>query len=101
MVNFTSTLNVSNVTGMVEFLQYINARSNSLFGYGLLGATFAIVFLSLKLYPTERAFVYASFLTVIMGIFESILGLINPIVVALPTISLLISVFALRKEEVF
>jgi len=69
--------NPSNITDMGRILPYVNEVMDSAFGILFLFAIFTVFFISLKEYPTPKAFAAAAFITVPFAVFFYIISIIN------------------------
>jgi len=88
-----------NMTGILGFLEYTNSLTNGFLGFGFLIIVFLVSFLSAKTYSYDRAFGFASFLTLISAILMRFLKLINDGILALSVILLVFSIILLSKER--
>lgn len=86
-----------NITGLVSYFKYINAISYGLFGYFILFASFLIMFIALKYFRTEEAFVSASFFTIVIAILLNIMGLVGFDAVLWPIVAIIVSIFVQKK----
>lgn len=93
--------NMTNLTvsNPVEFFQWINVLTGHLFGPGVAAAFFLIVFIAMKNYPTEKAFLSASFLTSVFSFFLLILDLVDVQVVMIPTVAMVVGLFFLNRSQ--
>lgn len=64
--------NVTNYTGM---LNYANEVTGFMFGNFLVFAIFIVAFISLRNYPTGKAFAVSSYITFVLSMLLTILGL--------------------------
>lgn len=67
----------TNITTFVGFFEYSNTVTNGLTGIGILIAFFIVSVVSMKVFQTERAVLASLFLTTLVSIFFSILGLVG------------------------
>jgi len=88
-----------NMTGIMDFIDYTNSMTGGFLGAGFLIIIFFVSFLSTKSYSYERAFAFASFLSMISAILLRFLNLINDWILALSVISLVLSIIFLMKER--
>ena len=63
-------------TSFMDLFTFANAATGNLFGYGVILSVFAITFLSLKSYETEKAFTAAGTITATLAILMNIAGII-------------------------
>jgi len=91
----------NNMTSIVDLIDYVNNITGGigLFGIGMLIIIFFVSFLSTKAYTFSRAFGFASFLTMISGIFLRFLGLINDAVFFITVVLFVISLIFLIGED--
>ena len=87
-----------NPSSIIDLFIYANTVTSNAFGYLILIAVYIITFISLKNYPTERAFASASFITAITSVFMAVLGLVPTFVVLFPTILAIVSIFILARS---
>lgn len=93
----------NNITNIVELIDYVNEITNvggtGFFGVGILIIIFFVGFLSTKAYSFSRSFGFASFLTLITGLFLRFLDLINDAVFFLTIVIFVISLILLIAED--
>ncbi|MHA1225340.1 MAG: hypothetical protein ACTSPV_01190 [Candidatus Hodarchaeales archaeon] len=88
-----------NMTGIMSFIDYVNSFTDGFLGLGFLIIIFFVSFLSTKTYTYERAFAFASFLTMISALLLRFIGLINNTILSVAVIGLVISIIFLWKER--
>ena len=88
-----------NLTGMFSLFEYVQGVSDGTFFPMILFAIFIIVFVSLKMYSTPRAFAGAAFFNFVIGGILGILGLIAPWVAYLGVIIVGFAVVWLHIEN--
>ena len=76
------TLTAPNVTGMESLFVWMNNLTNGVFGPLILLSVFMISFLRLYYSSTENALLASLFITSVVGILLSIMGLVNTTLVA-------------------
>ncbi len=89
----------NNITGFMDFLNYTNNMTSGFLGIGILIIVFFVSFLSTKSYTYERAFAFASFLTMISALLLRFIGFIDNSVFSISVIILVIAIFFLWKER--
>jgi hypothetical protein len=65
-----------NLTGTTEFLQWLQVITDGRFGPALLIMFSITIFLTMKVYDTERAWAAAFFVSALLGLFLGALGLL-------------------------
>lgn len=86
-------------TDFLGLFKYANTVTGNIFGLWMVFAFYFIVFISLKNYPTEKAFASANFTTAVFSYFLSVVGLIPLYVVLIPTVLSVVSLFILWKGK--
>lgn len=84
---------------MSGLLSYTNQTTQGFWGMTILIVIFFVSFLSLKLYPTHKAFAAAGIITAIMSIFFRTLGLVNNLVLIVCILMAAVGVFWMWLEE--
>lgn len=87
------------ITSPIDLLTWANTVTNHYFGPCVCLALFAVIFLALKRYDTEKAFASASFITAIVCFLMYIINLTTIHQVVVAGIAVLVSVFALHYGE--
>lgn len=67
----------TNITSWYGIFDYANTITNEYLGLLILMAFFVVIFISLKIYTTERAFVTASFLTMLIAILFRVMNFVS------------------------
>ena len=88
-----------NSTGIIDILRYTNVVTDNHFGELLMLSIFVMTYITMVRFGVERALTVSAFLTAVISYFLSIFGLINPQLIAIPTILVIISVLFLNKER--
>jgi len=96
-INFTYPS--ENMSGFIDFINYTNSMTDGFLGAGFLLIIFFVSFLSTKVYTYERAFGFASFLTMIAAMLLRFIGLINNTILSLSVAVLVVAIIFLWKER--
>ena len=91
-----------NITGLPDLFLYISSGTNTFLadamGIGLSLVIFYILFMMLKSYSFDKAFVTSSFVTVILGLFLMKIGLLKPATWWIEIILLIVAYYFLHEE---
>ncbi len=88
-----------NMTGIVPFFTYVNTLVNGFLGVAILIMVGFIAFFSTKSYSTDRALGFATFLTMLVGLFLRFLSLINDAVLLIVIVLFIASLIFLIRER--
>lgn len=102
--------NFPNITQPVDLLTTVNSfvrvggnTGEPVFGFLIMIAAYVILFIGFKNYPTETAFAGASYITTVIALFLSVMGLLSPtfivIMVAVTAISTVFLMFRTDKSR--
>lgn len=89
----------SMANGFVSLLQWANTLTGNIFGPAVVGGFFFVMFISMKRFQTEKAFLASSFLTAMVAFFMFILQLVQIEIVMICTIGTLAALFMSSKGE--
>lgn len=67
----------TNITDFTGFFEYANTVTNNGACIGILIAFFIVSFIAMKVFQTERAVLASMFLTTLVSIFFTVLGLVS------------------------
>lgn len=87
------------IQGLIGFIQYTNGLVGGWLGPAMLIVIGFVAFITTKNYSTDRALGFASFLTLISGIFLRFLNLINDSVLFTVIVIFIISLIFLIRER--
>lgn len=88
-----------NFTSFLDIFTYMNTVTGNVFGYLLLGSFFLVAFLSLKGWPTERAFLASIVFTLIVGVMLAALSIVNPAVITVLVLLTGIAIIFSGRDE--
>jgi len=88
-----------NATGIQDLLSYANVVTDNMFGLLMLITIFAIAFISMKQYPTEKALTASSFMTMLTSYLFYVLGLIGSHIMLIFTVLTVVLGFLLFFKE--
>jgi len=89
----------NSIIGFVAFLQYVNLLCKGLLGAGMLIIIGFVAFFATKDYTTDRAFGFASFITLISAILLRFIDLINDGILLLVIVLFIGSLIYLIKQR--
>lgn len=85
------------INGLLDFLKYINVITDGYFGPSIVAGFFALMFLSMKNYESEKAFASSIFLATVLCFFLWLVGLTMIHHLMLTSIGTLVSIFGLKR----
>lgn len=88
-----------NITTLFDLVKYANNVTNNYLGIGIVILTFIISFISMKVWPTAKAFAASMFITAILTVFLRILGLVGDWIMIIVLLGLCGSIIALYLSE--
>ena len=94
-----STYPNESIQGMVGFMQYTNTLVNGWLGPGMLIMIGLVSFLATKNFTTDRAFGFASFITMIAALFLRFMDLINDGILYMVAVIFIASLIFLMRER--
>lgn len=86
-------------SGLVQLFQLVNDYTQGYLGVAIIIIVAFVSFLSTKDYSTDRAFGFASFLTLITSLFLRFLNLINDMVFFITILLFILSAIYLMRER--
>jgi len=87
---------IPNVTDPIGYLQYVNQITGYYFGPAVVAAFFVMMFISMKMFSTEKAFAAASFLSAVFCFLMYLIGLTTISHVFVASLAVMVSVLAIR-----
>ena len=98
-----SYFNWTNITSPTDLFNYANIVTNNWFGLMLIISIFIILFISFKSYETEKAFSATTFISTIIALLLSLMGILSPeyviIMIVLTAISVILLFFRPERQR--
>lgn len=90
---------LGNQTRFYDLFTFANTATGGIFGYLLILMIWVISYFSMKQYTDNRAFAFSTFITTIMAIMLSVIGIVNSQTVIICVIMTGLSIIYLFKTQ--